>query len=240
MAPTSPPTTAAAPTTSSTTVVAPTTTTAAELSTTTSSTTTTSTLPATTCPVAPALPDGAVVYAGGDGDYDGDGQLDTAATYQAGPDSWRLRITFADGGGADTAIGDAEDFAPPRPIGGFDIEADGTDEIFVSVGAGASTVRIGLFDVAACAAIRVTEGGSPAVFPVGASIGQISGVVCPGDGTIERVFAQFVDDDVYEGGFAPYVLDGAVLTGFPGDGAGFAADEAFALAVLDCGDLQIP
>ena len=234
-------TTTTAPATTATTEAAPATTTSvAETSATTSSTTTSSTLPATACPIPALLPEGTLLFAGGGGDYDGDGQLDTAVTYQAAPDSWRLRITFADGGGADTAISEAEDFAPPRPIGGFDIEGDGTDEMFVAVGAGASTVQIGLFDVAGCIATRVTEGGSAAVFPVGASIGNVSGLACPGDGTIQRIFAQYVDEDVYEGGFAPYVLEGAVLTAFPGDGAGFTAEEAFGLAVLDCGSLAIP
>ena len=79
-----------------------------------------------------------------------------------------------------------------------------------------------------------------AVFPIGASIGSASGLSCPGDGSINRNFAQYVSDDVYEGGFAPYLLEGSVLTAFPGDGAGFNADEAFALAVLDCGDLVLP
>lgn len=223
-----------------TTAAPETTTSAAATSTTTSSTTTSSTLPTTTCPVSPALPDGALSFAGGSGDYDGDGQPDAAITYQAAPDSWRLRITFADGGGADVAIADAEDFAPPRHVGGFDIEGDGSDEVFVVVGAGASTVQLGLFDVAGCVASRVTAGGTPAVFALGASIGNVSGIVCPGDGTIARVFAQYVDEDLYEGGFAPYVLDGSVLTAFPGDGASFTADEAFALAVLDCGSLSLP
>jgi hypothetical protein len=36
------------------------------------------------------------------------------------------------------------------------------------------------------------------------------------------------------------VLEGSVLTAFPGDGAGFTADEAFALAALNCGDLVLP
>ena len=233
-------TTTQAAATPSTTSPATTTEPIATTSTSTTTSTTTSTAPPTSCPAAPPLAAGTVAYAGGIGDFDGDGQSDQIATYQAGPDSWRLRVTFADGGGADAAITDAEDFAPPRPIGGFDIDGEGTDEVFISVGAGASTVQLGLFAVAGCVVSRVTEGGAAAVFAVGASIGNVSGVVCPGDGTIHRVFAQYVAEDVYEGGFAPYALEGAVLTAFPGDGAGFTADEAFALAILDCGSLSLP
>lgn len=238
---TAPATTASTTTTPTTTSAAPTTTTSSvETSTTTTSTTTTSSPLATVCPIPALLPDGALRLAGGSGDYDGDGQPDSALTYQTGPDSWRIRVTFADGGGSDAVISDAEDFYPPRHLGGFDIDADGSDEALVAVGAGASTVQVGFFDVAACVLHRVTLRGTPASFPVGASLGSTSGIVCPGDGTIERVFAQYVDDDVYEGGLAPYVLEGSVLTELPGDGAGFTADEAFALAVLDCGGLAVP
>ena len=174
------------------------------------------------------------------GDFDGDGNPDEAFTYQQGPDQWRVRITFADGGGADSAIVEGEDFAPPRPIGGYDIDDDGVDEVFLTVGAGASTVQVGFFSVAACVAQRITQAGVPASFPIGASIGNTSGLTCPGDGTVNRAFAQYVDDDVYEGGFVPYRLEGTVLTEFPGDGAGFTAEEAFALATLDCGGLALP
>jgi len=226
-----------------TTTAAATTTTAAETattSTTTTSTTTSTTTPATVCPVSPPLPPGTVTFATVGGDFDGDGNEDGMLTYQAATDVWRLRVVFADGGGADSLIAEGEDFAPPRPIGGFDVDGDGAEEVFVTVGSGASTVQIGFYDVAACVATRITESGVAAVFSVGASIGQVSGISCPGDGSINRNFAQYIDDDVYEGGFAPYLLEGSVLTAFPGDGAGFDAAEAFALAVLDCGDLALP
>jgi hypothetical protein len=181
-----------------------------------------------------------VTFASVGGDFDGDGSQDGVLTYQAGIDDWRVRIVFADGGGADSAIADGEDFAPPRPIGGFDVDGDGAEEIFLTVGAGASTILVGLYDVSSCVATRVTEGGVAAAFPIGASIGNVSGLDCPGDGSINRNFAQYIADDVYEGGFAPYLLEGSVLTAFPGDGAGFTADEAFALAALNCGDLVLP
>lgn len=180
------------------------------------------------------------MFSGVTGDFDGDGSADELLTYQVGVDDWRVRIVFADGGGADAAIGDGEDFAPPRPIGGFDIDADGPEEVFLTVGSGASTARVGLYDVAGCVATRITAGGVPAVFNVGGSVGTVSGITCPGDGSLQRVFASYVAEDAYEGGFEPFLLDGSVLTAFPGDGAGFTADQAFALAVLDCGSLALP
>jgi len=231
-------TTTSAPPAATTTTAAATTTTTT--STTTTTTTTTTTVSPTVCPIAPPLPAGTVTFASVGGDFDGDGATDSLLTYQAGPDDWRVRIVFADGGGADSAVADGEDFAPPRPIGGFDIDGDGAEEVFLTVGAGASTVHIGFYEVASCVASRITEGGVAAVFPIGASIGNTSGVDCPGDGSINRNFAQYIADDIYEGGFAPYLLEGSVLTAYPGDGAGFDAAEAFALATLNCGDLVLP
>jgi hypothetical protein len=228
------PVTTATPPSPTTTTVAVTTTTVIE------TTTTTTTVPPSVCPVSIPLPEGTVAFAAVGGDFDGDGAPDELQTYQAATDTWRMRITFADGGGADAAIAGAEDFAPPRPIGGFDIESDGAEEVFITIGSGASTVLVGFFDVVDCVATRITAGGSAAEFPVGASIGSISGLACPGDGSIHRNFAQFIADDVYEGGFEPFVLEDSVLIAFPGDGAGFTADEAFALAILDCGGLTLP
>jgi hypothetical protein len=234
---------APATTTSSaaTTTVPETTTTAAPTTTTTSTTTTTTTtLPPTVCPVPVAFADGTLVFSGAFGDFDGDGNVDELMTYQVGPDQWRVRVVFADGGGADAAIAEGLDFAPPRPIGGYDIDGDGPQEAFLTVGSGASTVQVGFFDVTDCVATRVTSGGLAAVFGVGGSVGTVSGIFCPGDGTIHRIFASYVADNEYEGGFEPFALSGSVLTGGFGDGAGFTADEAFALAILDCGSLALP
>jgi hypothetical protein len=192
------------------------------------------------CPVLDPIPPGSVSFAPVAADFDGDATVDDLVTYTTGDQQWRIRVTFADGGGADALIADAEDFAPPRPIGGYDIDGDGTDEVFLTVGSGASTILIGFFDVADCVATRITEGGVPAVFPIGASVGNVSGVSCPVVGEIHRNFAQYVAENDYEGGFEPFVLDGAVLTAGPGDGAAFSAEEAFTLAVLDCGDLALP
>ncbi len=230
----------AAPVTTTTPPSPTTTTVAATPTTVIETTTTTTTVPPSVCPVSIPLPEGTVAFAAVSGDFDGDGAPDQMQTYKAATDTWRMRITFADGGGADATIAGAEDFAPPRPIGGFDIDSDGAEEVFITIGTGASTVLVGFFDVVDCVAMRVTTGGSAAEFPVGASIGSVAGVACPGDGSIHRNFAQFVAADVYEGGFEPFVLEGSVLTAFPGDGAGFTADEAFALAILDCGGLTLP
>jgi len=223
-----------------TTTVVETTTSTTTASTTTTTTTTTTTLLPTVCPRPTPLADGTLAFSGASGDFDGDGALDQLSTYQVGPDDWRVRVVFADGGGADAAIVDGFDLTPPRPIGGFDIDADGPQEVFLTVGSGASTVQVGFFDVESCVATRIKTGGMPATFGVGGSVGTVSGLYCPGDGTLHRNFAQYVAEDEYEGGFEPFLLEGSVLTPGFGDGAGFTADEAFALAVLNCGALILP
>jgi hypothetical protein len=214
-------------------------TTASPETTTTVETPTTTTLPTSVCPVPVALAEGTASYPGVAADFDGDGAADELLTYQAGPDEWRVRVIFADGGGADAAIVDAEDFVPPRPIGGFDIDEDGTAEAFVLVGSGASTALMGFFEIEDCVATRITADGVPAVFGVGGSVGSISGISCPGDGTIHRNFARYVEEDVYEGGFEPFTLEGSVLTAGTGDGATLTAEEAYAVGSLDCGDLLL-
>ncbi len=231
-------TTAAAPGTTG----ATTTTNQVETTTTTSTTTssTTTTVPVSLCPAPQPLPEGTLTFAGIPGDFDGDGNQDELLTYQAAPNDWRMRVVFADGGGADAAITHADDLFPPRPIGGFDIDGDGTEEAFVTVGAGASTMLIGLYDISDCVATRITAGGMAAVFSVGASVGAESGVVCPGDGSVRRTFAQRVDDGVFEGGFEDYTLNGAALVSQGIQSQQMSAEQAGVLAGFDCGGLILP
>jgi hypothetical protein len=243
----------AAPTTSaavavSTTTVAPettevTNTTAASETTTTTSTsttTTTTTIPSV-CPSPVALKEGTLEFAGVAGDFDGDGNPDETLTYQAAPNDWRVRVIFADGGGAETVINHTDDLIPPRPIGGFDADGDGVDEVFVTVGAGASTTLVGLFDVANCVVTRVSNGGVPAVFSIGASVGAGSGLVCPGDGTLRRTFAQRVDDQGnFEGGYEEFTLAGSRLTSTNTVSSTMTGEEAAVLAAFDCGGLVLP
>jgi len=229
-------------TVTSATTEAPTTTAGPETTTTTStSTTTTTTTMPSVCPTPVALKEGTLKFAGVAGDFDGDGFSDEMLTYQAAPNDWRVRVVFADGGGADAEITHIDDLIPPRPIGGFDADGDGSDEAFVIVGAGASTTLVGLFDVANCVVTRVSNGGVPAVFSVGASVGAGSGLVCPGDGTLRRTFAQRIDDQGnFEGGYEEFSLDGARLTSTDTVSGTMTSEDAAMLAAFDCGGMALP
>lgn len=206
----------------------------------TTSTSTTTTAAPSQCPIPLALPEGTLRMEGGSGDFDGDGATDELFTYQAGPDDWRVRVVFSDGGGADAAVGDAMDFAPPRPMGGFDIDGDGVQEAFLTVGAGASTIQIGMFDIGACVATRVTANGVPAAFSVGASVGAGSGMECLGDGVVRRNFAQRVDESTFEGGYEEYLLDGSHLVSQGTTTGTLTSEDAATLAGFNCGGLSLP
>ncbi len=233
------------PSTMPSTTGAATTTTGAATTTAPTATTSTSPPPPTTvpsaCPQASPPVAEAIDSTFANGDFDGDGFVDVLSTYLVPSEArWHVRVEFGAGGSDDLAIMDSGMVAPARPIGGHDVEGDGTDEAFVTVGSGASAVRVGLYDVADCGLTRVTVGADPAVFPIGATIGNVSGLACNVVGDLDRLFAQQVTADEYEGGFEPFALSGSVLTPGPGDGASFSAAEAGDLATLDCGTLVLP
>ena len=234
-------TTTIEPTTSSTSTTPSTTTTTAPAATTSTTLPVAATTVPSACPQAPPPAADATDSTFVTGDFDGDGLADVLSTYIVPSEArWHVRVEFDAGGSDDVTIVDSNMATPARPIGGHDVDGDGTDEAFVRVGSGASAVLVGLYDVAACGLTRVTVGPDPAVFPIGATIGNVSGLACNVVGDLDRLFAQQVTADEYEGGFEPFTLTGSVLTPGAGDGAGFSAAEAGELATLDCGTLALP
>ncbi|MFQ5556427.1 MAG: hypothetical protein ACE5GB_02810 [Acidimicrobiales bacterium] len=176
-----------------------------------------------------------VVLAGGD--VDGDGAIDTLHAYSVGdpnqPGSWWLQVSFASGGGTTLQILDpGATLSGVRPFDGFDINASGKDEFFAVVGAGASTVQLGLFEVAGCGLRRITLDGLPSVFPVGASVNFVSGIECvdiDGNGANDFLVvytgSRLGDSDEFEVTGARYsVLDG-VLNLVSADGIGGNVNE---------------
>jgi len=173
-------------------------------------------------------------------DLDLDGLDDDVRTYFApGEGRWRIRVEWAGGGTTDQVIDDSIGAAPARPIGPYDVDGDGTPELFAIVGSGAATLLVGLYDVAECELTRVTLDGEEASFPVGATVQHVSGLSCGPVGDLDRLFADRVADDTFEGGVEPFTLSGSELTAGFGDGATFTREEAGSLAVLDCGDLRM-
>lgn len=179
----SPTTTAAPPTTSAATTTSSTTTTSTTTTSSTTTTTTTTTTSAPTCPGPGGLPPDAADHTVAAGDLDGDGALDTIHGYRTGDPSsggaWWLQVSFAAGGG--TRLEVSSDFIPAGgviPRDGVDLDGDGDDEFFATIGAGASAAIYGLFDVLGCALVQATLDGSPFAAPVGASVMYSSGLAC--------------------------------------------------------------
>lgn len=145
-------------------------------------------------------------------DVDGDGADDDVFDYRAG-DEWHLRVELAAGGSSDiviapTAAGEVD------PIGGVDVDGDGGDELWATVGSGASATIVSLFRFDDCA-LGVVSSGRGHEFAVGASVGSASGIECrsrPGD-EYDVLFLQATSDDgrTYRTTTTPRRLDGDQL-----------------------------
>ncbi len=149
------------------------------------------------CAVLGALPAGAARVRTLSADLDGDGAADTVTSYavgtRPGAGDWHLRVSFAAGGGSDTAV--AEDPAPGevRVLGavvlGAGSEPGGETArpvLFVLTGSGASARTVGLYRVDGCDLLpMVDRAGRQASFLVGASVGHQEGLRCEnaGDGS---------------------------------------------------------
>jgi len=90
-----------------------------------------------------------------------------------------LQVSFANGGGDSMQLVDPGiELSGSRPIDGYDINGDGRDEFFATVGAGASAQIIGLFDVPGCFIRRISSGGFDSSFPISGGINFTSGIGC--------------------------------------------------------------
>lgn len=169
-------------------------------------------------------------------DADGDAALDVMTTYLVGAD-WRLRVDLGAGGSIDVVIADVSPLTGALALGAFDIEGDGTGELFVKVDGGAYATLVALYDVDGCGVVPITIGGERAVFAVGASVSNFAGLNC--DGSLLWTFEGTLiegSDGMYEAIDIPYTLEGHVLTQGVGDGAVVSAGEIGPL--LTCGDVD--
>lgn len=131
-----------------------------------------------------------------------------------------------------------------RPIGGYDVNGDGRDELFVITGNGAATTWIDVyeFDPTACSLVRLAAPGDdrPA-FLVGASIGGGGGLVCSGGQFVSISFRRESAGEPlrYSGKRTSYAIDGVQLrlvdeTSFEPDSAGTNL-----VATFECGVLTL-
>lgn len=205
---------------------------------------TTTTTPTSACGSLPPLSATVTVTATVPVDADGDGLVDVMTTYLA-EGRWRLRMEVGAGGGSDVALADVSPATGAVAIGGFDIEGDGSEELLVKVGAGAYATLVGLYDWDECGIVPIvldtvddTADGSPAVFAVGASVGNFSTMTCDGSMLWTSEGSLLAGSDMFEVRDVPYTLVGNVLTQGHGDGAAVSTDEIPPL--FSCGDLTLP
>lgn len=207
--------------------------------------------PATTIGVEPcpggsgaALPDDAVGVTEAIGDFDGDGEPDRMLVYgEGGLGPWHIRVVLAEHVPEATIPGTS---VVARAVGGWDIDRDGSDEVFAVVGSGASTLIVGIFTLSGCDLIPLEIAGSAggAQFAVGASAANQSGLVCPPAGGVE-VIAQSTSDGVeyiqVRDGYA--LVGGGTLSFLGSSEARLTSPEddaqIFSAATFDCGALTL-
>lgn len=186
-------------------------------------------------------------------DVDGDGRADTVLVYAAGPvedpSSWRLRVELAGGGALETSIDPTGGVvSPPRAMGGFDVAGDGRDEIWATVGSGAATQLVALWTVDGCDLVQVSFDGAEVVFPIGATVGTLSGLECrdiDADGVNDALVAWngMSDDGTnYELQGQVFTLEGSELRLRQTDGltVDITSADGGRYADLDCGSLTLP
>jgi hypothetical protein len=138
-------------------------------------------------------------------DFDGNGKDGVLQVYRVGS-TWYIRVETDSGYGAVNTL-PTLGVEAARAIGGHDINKDGLDEAFVVTGAGASTELVSIYTMfeplgaapnLRCDVEPVTISGTTAdaTFPVGATVGTQSGLVCLGGGV--RGISQSGDGTNYQ------------------------------------------
>jgi hypothetical protein len=132
------------------------------------------------------------------------------------------------------------------PIGGYDVDGDGRDELFAVTGNGAYTTWIDMFefDPVACALVGTTRPGAdatPPLFAVGASVGNGGGVECQDQTIIETTFSRLSETPLRYGGKATtYRLVDNHLEVVPqGTGEWSAASVPANASSFTCGSLRL-
>lgn len=97
---------------------------------------------------------------------------------------------------------------PMTAIGGATVDNDATQEAWVKVGSGASTDIVSPFVFRQCQLQRVELDGTPAEFPIGASVTHADGLECIGPNVgIERLETTTSDGSSYTGTSESLTLD---------------------------------
>jgi len=199
--------------------------------------------PGAACPTVP-LPSGASNQTTAPGSFDGDGQPDVLRAYQVSG-AWRLRVELSAGGQVEVAVPNVGTGDAVKAVGGFNIDENLIDEAFATVGSGSYATHVGVWKGGGfCSIVRVTVNGQPSTFPVGASVGNRSGLRCVG-GTALQALETLANSagTQYTGTIANYDVVGNTLVLANTSPPQVLASTDPALAAygkLTCGSLTLP
>lgn len=167
------------------------------------------TIAAVACAPATPIPAGATDTVSGPGDFDGDGRPDRVITYRvASAGTWHVRAELGAGGATEVELPAAA--TGVKALGGARLDVGPSEAALAVVGTNAAGVNIGLFVVRSCKMERVTVGGTPAEFPVRASVGARAGLACQAAGLV-TYSATSTDGQTYQASTVSYLLLGTLL-----------------------------
>jgi hypothetical protein len=183
-------------------------------------------------------------------DLNGDGTTEVAGVFRDGksptPDQPRLVVYFEpDRTGTSVALPPAGDVFPVGVIGGYDVNGDGREELFVNTGAGAYTLWVDVyeFEPSACELVRLAAPGDsrPPQFAVGASVSNGLGLACDDGKLISTEFVRANDSPPYTADVlrTSYAIDGTSLQKLVASTERLPLEQASALATFECGGLEL-
>ncbi len=184
-----------------TTTVAAVTTSQAPTTTAATGTSTTAVGPGPACPSS-SLPPNISNVTTAPGRFDGDGQPDVLKAYQSAG-VWHLRVELSAGGEVDVTVPNVGAGDSVKAVGGFSIDA--------SLAGGYSTL-VGIWKTGGfCQLTRMTVGGNPSTFPVGASVRKRVGLRCIAGTALQVLETESNDGTQYMGTIANFDVVGNTL-----------------------------
>lgn len=134
-------------------------------------------------------------------DADGDAAGDEVSVHVREPGTVEVVVAHGAGGRSVVEVADENvaTFADVRVAAVADVDADGDDDVWVVVGAGASVEIATLVLADGCDPVRAEVDGRGSAFTFGASVGHVAGIECTGDGAFRIHEADLAGDTTYQG-----------------------------------------